>query len=118
MDGKVRLNTFQNDYVELIGVENLGKGDHTFQFSLQVKYDDQIINQVEFSTVFSITEEDLEKRKIKFEHCLFYKRIGSVFVLAHILVRTVEEFQGMEIEKVVSLIEGDPYISKVPVASD
>ena len=61
LDGKVRLNTFQNDYVELIGVENLGKGDHTFQFSLQVKYDDQIINQVEFSTVFSITEEDLEK---------------------------------------------------------
>mgnify|MGYP007100771666 CR=1 FL=1 len=55
------MNTFQNDYVELIGVENLGKGDHTFQFSLQVKYDDQIINQVEFSTVFSITEEDLEK---------------------------------------------------------
>ena len=39
----------------------MGKGDHTFQFSLQVKYDDQIINQVEFSTVFSITEEDLEK---------------------------------------------------------
>lgn len=39
------------------------------------------------------------------------------FVLAHILVRTVEEFQGMEIEKVVSLIEGDPYISKIPVAS-
>lgn len=37
--------------------------------------------------------------------------------MAHILVRTVEEFQGMEIEKVVSLIEGDPYISKVPVAS-
>ena len=35
----------------------------------------------------------------------------------HILVRTVEEFQGMEIEKVASLIEGDPYISKVPVAS-
>lgn len=61
LDGKVRLNTFQDDYVELIGVENLGKGDHTFQFSLQVKYDDQIINQVEFSTVFSITEEDLEK---------------------------------------------------------
>ncbi len=28
------------------------------------------------------------------------------YVLAHILVRTVEEFQGMEIEKVVSLIEG------------
>ena len=29
----------------------------------------------------------------------------------------MEEFQGMEIEKVASLIEGDPYISKVPVAS-
>ena len=43
--------------------------------------------------------------------------LAQKYVLAHILVRTVEEFQGMEIEKVVSLIEGDPYISKVPVAS-
>ena len=66
---------------------------------------------------FQLPKKIQKKRKIKFEHCLFYKRIGSVFVLAHILVRTVEEFQGMEIEKVVSLIEGDPYISKVPVAS-
>lgn len=39
--------------------------------------------------------------------------LAQKYVLAHILVRTVEEFQGMEIEKVVSLIEGDPYISKV-----
>ena len=38
--------------------------------------------------------------------------LAQKYVLAHILVRTVEEFQGMEIEKVVSLIEGDPYISK------
>ena len=43
--------------------------------------------------------------------------LAQKYVLAHILVRTVEEFQGMEIEKVVSLIEGDPYISKVPVVS-
>ena len=43
--------------------------------------------------------------------------LAQKYVLAHILVRTVEEFQGMEIEKVVSLIEGDPYISKIPVAS-
>ena len=43
--------------------------------------------------------------------------LAQKYVLAHILVRRVAEFQGMEIEKVVSLIEGDPYISKVPVAS-
>lgn len=43
--------------------------------------------------------------------------LAQKYVLAHILVRTVEEFQGMEIEKVVSLIEGDPYIGKVSVAS-
>lgn len=43
--------------------------------------------------------------------------LAQKYVLAHILVRTVEEFQGMEIERVVSLIEGDPYISKIPVAS-
>ena len=32
--------------------------------------------------------------------------LAQKYVLAHILVRTVEEFQGMEIEKVASLIEG------------
>ena len=31
--------------------------------------------------------------------------LAQKYVLAHILVRTVEEFQGMEIEKVASLIE-------------
>lgn len=41
--------------------------------------------------------------------------LAQKYVLAHILVRTVEEFKGMEIEKVVSMIEGDVYISKVPV---
>ena len=30
--------------------------------------------------------------------------LAQKYVLAHILVRTVEEFQGMEIEKVASLI--------------
>ena len=38
--------------------------------------------------------------------------LAQKYVLAHILVGTVEEFQGMEIEKVVSLIEGDPYIQQ------
>ena len=43
--------------------------------------------------------------------------LAQKYVLAHILVKTVKEFQGMNIRKVVSLIEGEPCISKIPVDS-
>ena len=36
-------------------------------------------------------------------------------ILAHILVKTVDEFQGMKPEDVVTYIEGEPSISVVPV---
>lgn len=38
-------------------------------------------------------------------------------LLGHILVKSVEEFRGMNPEEVVHLIEGEPLISKVPVGS-
>ena len=41
--------------------------------------------------------------------------LGQKSILAHILVKTVDEFRGMKPEDVVPLIEGEPYISKVPV---
>ncbi len=41
--------------------------------------------------------------------------LGQKIVLAHILVRTVEEFYGMNPEEVVPLIEGEPKIGRVPV---
>lgn len=41
--------------------------------------------------------------------------LGQKSILAHILVKTVDEFRGMNPEDVVPLIEGEPYISKVPV---
>lgn len=46
----------------------------------------------------------------KAKHLLSNKNI-----LAHILVKTVDEFQGMNPKDVVSYIEGDPFISVVPV---
>ena len=36
-------------------------------------------------------------------------------ILAHILVKTVDEFKGMKPEDVVKYIEGEPSISVVPV---
>ena len=36
-------------------------------------------------------------------------------ILAHILVKTVDEFRGMNPKDVVSYIEGEPFISVVPV---
>lgn len=41
--------------------------------------------------------------------------LGNKIILAHILVKTVDEFQGMNPKDVVSYIEGDPLISVVPV---
>ena len=41
--------------------------------------------------------------------------IGNKWILAHILMKTVDEFKGMHPEEVVSCMEGDPYISVVPV---
>ena len=41
--------------------------------------------------------------------------LGQKSILAHILVKTVDEFKGMNPKEVVSCIEGTPYISTVPV---
>lgn len=41
--------------------------------------------------------------------------LGQKIILAHILVKTVDEFKGMNPKTVVSFIEGDPYISVVPI---
>lgn len=39
--------------------------------------------------------------------------LGQKSILAHILVKTVDEFKGMNPRDVVSYIEGKPYISTV-----
>ena len=41
--------------------------------------------------------------------------LGNKIILAHILVKTVDEFKGMSPKDVVSYIEGEPFISVVPV---
>lgn len=41
--------------------------------------------------------------------------LGNKIILAHILVKTVDEFKGMNPKDVVSYIEGEPFISAVPV---
>lgn len=41
--------------------------------------------------------------------------LGNKIILSHILVRTIDEFRGMNPENVVSYIEGEPFISVVPV---
>ena len=40
--------------------------------------------------------------------------LSQKIILSHILVKTVEEFRGMEAEEVVKYIEGEPYIGVVP----
>jgi len=41
--------------------------------------------------------------------------LGNKIILAHILVKTVDAFYGMNPKDVVSYIEGEPFISVVPV---
>ena len=43
------------------------------------------------------------------------KLLGHKIILAHILVNTVDEFRGMNPKEVVKYIEGEPYISVVPI---
>lgn len=41
--------------------------------------------------------------------------LGNKIILAHILVKTVDEFHGMNPQDVVSYIEGEPFIGVVPL---
>ena len=41
--------------------------------------------------------------------------LGQKSILAQILVRTVDEFKGMNPRYVETLIEGEPYISRIPL---
>lgn len=41
--------------------------------------------------------------------------LGNKIILAHILVKTVDEFKGMDPKEAVTYIEGEPFISVVPV---
>ncbi|MCM1134753.1 MAG: Rpn family recombination-promoting nuclease/putative transposase [Clostridium sp.] len=41
--------------------------------------------------------------------------LGNKIILAHILVKTVDEFKGMNPKDVVFYIEGEPFISAIPV---
>ncbi len=41
--------------------------------------------------------------------------LGNKMILAHILVKTVDEFLGMDPKEAISYIEGDPFISAVPL---
>ena len=41
--------------------------------------------------------------------------LGQKSILAHILVKTVDEFAGMDPMEVIPYIEGDPFINTVPV---
>jgi hypothetical protein len=44
------------------------------------------------------------------------KRIlGNKYILANIMICTIDEFKGMCPREVVSYIEGEPYISTIPV---
>lgn len=52
--------------------------------------------------------------KAQYDACA-KRLIGQKIVLAHILVRTVDEFKGMRPEAVVACIEGEPQIGIVPI---
>ena len=41
--------------------------------------------------------------------------LGQKSILAQILVKTVDEFKGMNPRYVETLIEGEPYISRIPL---
>ena len=40
---------------------------------------------------------------------------GQKFIIANILAKSVDAFRGMKPKDIIPYIEGEPYISKVPV---
>lgn len=63
----------------------------------------------ELKNTVQVTDEEAQ-----YDECA--KRIlGQKTILAHILVKTVDEFYGMKPEDVVAYIEGEPLIGTVPV---
>lgn len=54
------------------------------------------------------------EREAQYDDCA-KRLLGQKIILAHILVKTVDEFKGMDPKEVVPFIEGKPYISSVPV---
>lgn len=52
--------------------------------------------------------------KAQYDQCA-KKLLAHKRVLAHILVKTVDEFKGMKVDDVIPLIEGEPLIGKVYV---
>jgi hypothetical protein len=50
----------------------------------------------------------------KYDECA-KRLLAHKHILAHILVKTVKEFNGMNPKDIVPLIEGEPYVSAVPV---
>lgn len=53
-------------------------------------------------------------KKAQYDECA-KRLLCQKIILAHILVKTVEEFKGMKPEEAVTYIEGEPCISAVPV---
>lgn len=52
--------------------------------------------------------------KAQYDECA-KKLLGHKIILANILVKSIEEFYGMNPEEVVGLIEGEPFISRIPL---
>ncbi len=76
-------------------------------------YNDLTNDTKTISTELSNSIEATDE-KAQYDGCA--KRIlGQKSILAHILIKTVDEFADMSPKEVESLIEGEPYISKVPV---
>ncbi len=57
---------------------------------------------------------DISDKEAQYDACA-KRLLGQKIILAHILVKTVDEFKGMKPEEVVSYIEGKPQIGIVPV---
>ena len=64
---------------------------------------------LEIKSVFDATEA-----KAQYDACA-KRLLSEKHILSHILVKTVDEFRGMDPKDVIDKIEGEPYVGSVPV---
>ena len=68
----------------------------------------ELLLNTEIGNLILTTDKD-----VQYDECV-KRLLGQKRVLAHILVKTVDEFKGTNPEDVAAYIEGEPFISKVP----
>ncbi len=93
--------------VSILGMFHLGRIAHFFKTNINLFEEVQLNSEIKstLSIAEAMAQYDESAKRL----------LGQKSILARILVKTVEDFYGMDPVDVEGYIEGEPYISRVPL---